>query len=148
MVHNTHLMLRCRYNSPKTLHRRAAIRKLCNFSASPEVLLRFVIGGASDASVDADALLGDVLTFQVPRNDRRLGTYLLTNRWFQHAVGLGAEYVARADDDAVFDAGSIVHELALVRHTFDAQHIVFGPFSEWFYWDPEAMLESCFVSRL
>ena len=87
------------YRSPAALARRAALRTVCNSSAGLAEV-RFVLG-----EPDADAHLPDTLVFDVPRNDRVLGTYLLTNRWFRYALATGASYVARADDDSAFDAG-------------------------------------------
>lgn len=109
--------------------------------------LRFVMAGTSLADADVDASRGDVLVFPVPRNDRQMGTALLTNRFFTWAVATlrDVRFIARADDDAAFDAGAIAHELMLVSATFGATpNIVYGPFGEWYYWDRDAMMSSCF----
>ena len=86
------------------------------------------MAGASLADADVDANLGDVLVFPVPRNDRKMGTYLLTNRFFEYAVKLDVDFIARADDDAAFDAGTIAHELALFGRSFHTRNIILGPF--------------------
>ena len=127
------------YRTQATLQRRHTIRAFCNNATTPGVLLRFVM-----ADADVDVSLGDVLVFQSPRNDRKLGTFLLTNRFFRYAVGVEADFIARADDDTAFDSSAIVHELRLLRTGLGARHIVYGPFSEWYIWDRNAMIPSCF----
>lgn len=126
------------YRSPATLQRRHTLRSFYQ-PTPPGALVYFVM-----AHADVDVSLGDVLVFASPRNDRKMGTYLLTNRFFQYAVKLQAEFVARADDDAAFDTTAILRELRLVSASLRARHMVYGPFGEWYYWDRDAMLASCF----
>ena len=122
--------------------RRQGMRDMCNCSW-PGIALRFVmaIRGMGNGSVAEDAAAGDLLLFDVPHNNRQLGTYLLTNAFFRYAVGLRASFIARADDDAVVNVGAIAHEIALAapRH----RRLILGPFGEWymFYWS--SFIPSC-----
>lgn len=131
------------YPSPAALVRRSWQRSLCNASG-PGVSLRFVMGAA-----DEDVNRSDVLLFDVARNDRLMGTYLLTNRFFRWAITQSdAAFIARADDDTVFDAGAISHLLLAPEAHMPwnhAAHVVFGPFGEWYMWNREAMQPSCFA---
>lgn len=142
------------YPSPLALVRRNKQRTLCNASHA-DVVLRFVLGAP-----DTDAHQGDVLMFNVTRNDRALGTYLLTNRFFRYAITQpDVAFVARADDDTVFNAGTIRHLLIVSATmpwvasgyqgpdgpTIDTKHVVFGPYGEWYMWNPEIMVPSCFA---
>ena len=59
------------------------------------------------------------------RDDRRLGTFLLTNAFFRHALAQpGVTHIARADDDAVFDAGAI----APLQEALDKLTALGGPY--------------------
>ena len=130
------------FSSPQALERRDAQRRLCNATGA-HVTLRFVLG-----SPDVDSRRGDVLTFAVARDDRRLGTFLLTNAFFRHALAQpGVTHIARADDDAVFDAGAIGHALLFSRRMpwRAAEHLVFGPFGEWYMWNRETLTPACFA---
>ena len=129
------------YDSPAAQVRRDLQRSLCNASGTT-VSLRFVLG-----STVPDAARGDVLVFSVPRNDRTLGTYLLTNRFFRYALTqTDATHIARADDDAAFDAGAISYLLTSVRMPWSTtQDLVFGPYGEWYMWNRPAMSPSCFA---
>uniref|UniRef100_A0A7S2HZT9 Uncharacterized protein n=1 Tax=Haptolina brevifila TaxID=156173 RepID=A0A7S2HZT9_9EUKA len=97
---------------------------------------------------DTDIEQGDLLVFSVPRNDRILGTYLLTNRFFRYALAQsGVSHIARADDDTVFDAGAIGHLLvnAAGMPWGASEDLVFGPYGEWYMWNRDPMLPSCFA---
>lgn len=127
--------------SPAALQKRNLQRSLCN-ATGPYVTLRFVLG-----SRDVDADREDVLLLSTPHNDRLLGTYMLTNRLFRYALAQpDVAFVARADDDALFDAGLIAHLLlrAASMPWAASEHLVFGPFGEWFVWGRETMWPYCF----
>jgi hypothetical protein len=131
------------YPSPAALVRRNWQRTLCNAS-SPNVRLHFIMGAA-----DVDLNRSDVLVFDVARNDRLMGTYLLTNRFFRYALAReDAAFIARADDDAAFNTGNIA-QLLFGPNSGEpwasSEHIVFGPFGEWYMWNREAMQPSCFA---
>ena len=125
------------FDSPGSLWKRQHMRPLCNATGGAAVL-KFVL---ATGTVPADAAQGDIVRFEVSNNNRVLGTYLLTNRWFRWALAQpGFTHIARADDDAVFDAGAVAHELGKLRGP-----VVFGPLGEWYMWDRASWSPSCFA---
>ena len=96
------------FKSPAALARREAMRSM--HRGSPNFALRFVL---STATPDLDAAAEDMLLLHVNESGRALGTYLLNNAFFRHAVALRPRvpFIARADDDSFFDVPSIMAEL-------------------------------------
>ena len=127
--------------------RRQALRALGCETAAPTVLVRFVM--AAGTVDETERRLGDVLEETVASNNRRLGTYLLTNAFFRYAVALSGEhephFIARADDDAAFS--SIGISTALRQLASFNEDVVWGPLGppfEWFLWDTAAFMPHCY----
>lgn len=96
------------YRAPVALGRRQSMRHLSR--KAPRTALRFVL---SSDTPDDDAAYSDMLTFHVNESSRTLGTYLLNNAFFRHAVALRPRvpFIARADDDSYFDVPTVLAEL-------------------------------------
>ena len=107
------------FRSPVAFGRRQAIRAaLSRQQPAPGAMLRFVI---SVDTPDSDATSPDMLPFKVPESSRILGTYLLNNAFFRYAVALRprVEFIARADDDSIYDMPTVLHELAAAACTIE-----------------------------
>eukprot|EP00966_Prymnesium_polylepis_P330177 7385839-Prymnesium_polylepis.1 len=64
--------------------------------------------------------------FKYPLHDtakerRKTGKFFLTNAFFRFAVTLSVDFIARTDDDALFNATAIAQQLGLFLHL---QHVV------------------------
>lgn len=96
------------YRSPVALGRRNAMRSLMRSTRGGAV--RFVL---ATETPDVDAASPDVLTFSVPESTRVLGTFLLNNAFFRHALKLHPKvpFIGRADDDSLFDPQTVLREL-------------------------------------
>ena len=128
--------------SPTARTRREAMRRLHAPLAVADVRLRFVLGAS-----DADAAHGDVLVFNISRNDRGFGTFLLTCRFFQYALNLpDVKFIARADDDSAFNATSVA--ATLLRLAPLHRHMIYGPFGEWAMLRLESMLPTCWANSV
>ena len=128
------------FSSPTARQRRDFFRALLR--PSPHVILRFLLPRHMP---DTDAQSPDVLLLPVADGARTVGTFLLTNAFFRHALALQprVDYICRADDDSLFDPPTVLAEM----RAFDTprgRSFVYGPFHEWFMWSPSAMMPACF----
>lgn len=124
----------------KSLQRREAIRALTTTGSGATV--RFVMG--SDMQGD-DKERGDVVFLAVPTEDaRRTRKLFLRVHWFHRALRLhrsSFDFVAIADDDALFDAPAIASALAPY---LGVRYVCYGPFQAWYLWSPTAMRPHCY----
>lgn len=136
--------------------RRNKIRQLC--SPTPAAALLFVV--PSDATLtttnedSAQALRteqrrDDMLPVQLPSgvDRKRDAKYLLQNAFFRHALRASPpfEFVARADDDSLYNATAIAALLWEFRaHQPTLKHVVYGSMQQWYMWDPVGMQASCY----
>mmetsp|Transcript_49981 Transcript_49981/g.82876 ORF Transcript_49981/g.82876 Transcript_49981/m.82876 type:complete len:351 (-) Transcript_49981:160-1212(-) len=130
------------FRSSQNLARRSAIRALC--ATGGMSVLRFIMSGVDTA----EQAFGDVLVFQVPRDDRQTGTFLLSLAFLSWAARLqGVEYIARADDDAAFNASGIALELSRMPQWLRrfGPRLVYGPFGEWFMWNISKFAPACWA---
>lgn len=129
------------YRSSVALSRRHAIRGLllARQQMPVQAVLRFVL---SDSTPDVDAGAADVWTFAVNQSSRAIGTYLLNNAFFRHAVALHPRipFIARADDDSYFELSTVLSELRAVGR----RDLIYGDFKEWYMWSPRSMQAACF----
>lgn len=124
------------------LHRREWLRRLYETSP-PSVDVRFVM--AADEPV-SDARQQDVLLFNVSSVHRAtISKFLLQNAFFRHAVALNShDFVARADDDAVVNVTQVALSLVALQAKLTASaFVIFGPFHNFYSWDPVSMDASC-----
>lgn len=126
------------HKSAVALGRRQSLRSMLRHD--PRVAVRFVM---SAATPDEDKASPDILTFEVRESSRVLGTYLLNNAFFRHAVQRrpSVPFIARADDDSFFDVPTVLDELLAVA---SRGPLVYGPFAEWYLYSPRTMMASCF----
>eukprot|EP00966_Prymnesium_polylepis_P063386 1470205-Prymnesium_polylepis.1 len=54
-------------------------------------------------------------------------------------------FVAKADDDAFFDAGWLAEQFALLA---PLRQVVYGPVNVWYMWEPHSMLPVCWAADL
>ena len=124
--------------------RRRAMRSMLHQSSDPAagIVVRFVLARNTTRQCD-DADAADTLRFDVARDDRNLGTFLLTTAFFRYAVKLlpRPQYIARADDDTFFQPQAVLSDLAEFNAT---RRLVYGPFGEWYSWHPTSMQPGCF----
>ena len=104
--------------------------------------VRFVV--ATNITAD-DINYADMLRLDVARNDRHLGTFLLTVEFFRFAVALRhlPSFIARADDDAYLQPAAILADL---NKFSAATQLVYGFFAEWYSWHPRSMQPGCWDS--
>ena len=90
---------------------------------------------------------GDVLRVPVPMGDARInGKYHLQNAFFRFAVlrRPPPQFIARADDDAAFNASSMALYLARFCRRFpDLHYSVYGPQRDWYMWHRRSMQAAC-----
>lgn len=127
------------FRSPVGLSRRRELRQ--SLRLTPAAAVRFVL---SNSTPDEDAATPDMLLLDVAESGRTLGTYLLTNAFFRHALKLqpSIAFVGRADDDGFFDPPTVLAEL---EASGLGPSIVYGPFHEWGQWLPTSMVTACFA---
>lgn len=128
------------YASPVALERRERMRKLHSSCSDERSMLRFVLGAR-----DADSERGDVWTFGVSRNDRKVGTFLLTAAFFRRAMALPqrVSFIARADDDSAFNASALAEEMLWLQRAHPL--LVYGPYGEWFNWNETGDRPACWA---
>ena len=132
------------FKLPGRRQQRDAIREHWRGNDASRATLRFVL--ASDEA-DADADSEDMLLFDVSNQSRHtLGKLLLQNAFFRFALQPRhrVKYIARADDDAIFNASSLVDDLMLLMHF---PYVVYGPFRNWYQWMPREMIGVCWSSN-
>lgn len=136
--------------------RRNKIRQLC--SPTPAAALLFVVPSDTTLTTSnedsAQALrteqhMDDMLPVQLPSDiDRKRDTkYFLQNAFFRHALRLSPpfDFVARADDDALYNATAIATLLWEFRARQPTlRHVVYGSTQQWYMWDPIGMQTSCY----
>ena len=126
-------------SSEEALRRRAVIRELCHVEAS-KATLRFVLPRQDEGR---DASLGDSLLLDIPRKgNRTLRKFFLQHAFFRHAVHLNYRFVARADEDSIFNASVIAAELARTRGT----HVVYASMvPKWYMWNEDSLADLCWM---
>ena len=126
--------------------RRDIQRRACG--ADADAALRFVMVASKEAAAEATAL-GDVVQVVLPQNGSRwvhlAGKLMLQNALLRFASSLPAcvRFIARADDDALFNAGAIARLLLPSTAAAQSELIVFGPFRNVYAWHVESMTASC-----
>ena len=124
------------------LERREWLRRLCP-SRPPAVQVRFVMA-ADDRDTDADR--SDVWLYPIASAGKgTIRKLLLQNAFFRDAVAMGRfDFIARADDDAAFNASEVSHALAAFAPTLPAgSFVAYGPFEHFYSWDHRSMEAAC-----
>ena len=124
-----------------SMQRREAIRSLVS-APSGVADIKFVM---AKTAVAADSTRGDVVLFDVPEQDiyttRKL---FLQNAFFRWAVSPACSgsysIIARADDDSMYNATHLARLLAPFRSD---PYLCYGPFRNWYMWDPATMFHTC-----
>ena len=114
--------------------------------ASDVLRLQMPAGTCSIACILHCLHLPSILSCAHNRAVRRskLGKYFLQNAFFRWAVQQPFDYLARADDDAAFNATAIATYLGVFRASHaEAQYVVYGPQQDWYMWHTEAMTAAC-----
>ena len=122
------------------LRRREELRRLCS-SRVPQVDMRFVM-----AANDTDVKRADVLRFEVsPVGRENIRKLLLQNAFFRHAVSLAEyDFIARVAAAAAVNISQIALALGRLRSRLPIGALVtFGPFYNFYSWDPHAMDAAC-----
>lgn len=130
-------------NSTGRLARREAIRRLS--TTSERALLIFALPAQQQ---DADVHRSDVLRVTLPAAcDMRLNAKLfLQNGFLRWAVQHPArpQFIARADDDAVFNVSDVARYLAdFGRLNPQLRYAIYGPFDEMYMWHRKSMQAVC-----
>ena len=126
--------------------RRDIQRRACG--ADADAALRFVMVASKEAAAEATAL-GDVVQVALPQNGSRwvhvAGKLMLQNALLRFASSLPAcvRFIARADDDALFNAGAIARLLLPSTAAAQSELTIFGPFRNVYAWHVESMTASC-----
>ena len=134
------------FNGTTARRRRDIQRRACG--ADADAALRFVMVASEEAAAEATAL-GDVMQVALPQNGSRwvhvAGKLMLQNALLRFASSLPAcvRFIARADDDALFNAGAIARLLLPSTAAAQSERIVFGPFKNVYAWHVESMMASC-----
>jgi len=126
------------FASPAALRRRNYFRVASAAHTARAYWARVQFVMAVNAS--SDSALPDVLILPVRRDDAIVGPYLLTCAFLRHALAQPVPFVARADDDAFFDAEAIAFRLQRVARP----RVIFGAWGEWCMWDPASRTPACF----
>jgi hypothetical protein len=124
---------------------RAARRQWIRRLSDPGSTSRILFALPSDQP-DEDSEMDDVLHFQVAAIDRSvIGKYLLQNAWFCFATTLPDHvlWVARMDDDAIVSGTAIATRLTRLPMNLHLDHVVYGPFRNWYMWHPQSMQAVC-----
>ena len=131
--------------SPASSAHRSALRSMLRQKEHPTsrhlVAIRFVLPDGNNASKARQQ--SDELSFPVAAGGRILRNHLLTCAFFAYAVRLPSRprFVARADDASFFIPSTIATELSLFS---GIEPLVYGFQSEWYMWEPAAMMGACF----
>ena len=126
--------------------RRDIQRRACG--ADADAALRFVMVASREAAAETTAL-GDVVQVVLPQNGSRwvhvAGKLMLQNALLRFASSLPAcvRFIARADDDALFNAGAIARLLLPSTAAAQSELTIFGPFRNVYAWHVESMTASC-----
>lgn len=122
------------------LQRRQQIRRAVHQSPGARALF-IMPAGAGHNDSDAGDFFKSPL-HDTPKERRKNGKFFLTNAFFRFAVALtpSVEFVARTDDDALFNVTEIARQLGRFAHL---THVVFGPQEEWYMWDRRSMMPTC-----
>ena len=121
--------------------RRSWIRKLSN--PGPSARLYFILPADQP---DIDVHMDDVIRLDIPGVDRSVtGKYFLQNAWLRYAAQLPnyVHWVARMDDDAAVNAGTIERQLARLGMQPHSDRVVYGPHRNWYMWHPISMQAVC-----
>ena len=102
---------------PHNFDRRAWMRE--HAPAPPELLMRFVLGRclAADVSYLLDEehrVYGDLHRFKHAKDGFRSAHVIKTYEWYIYAKGLDTRWVAKADDDTLWNVPLLLAELRLL----------------------------------
>ena len=121
------------------LQRRQQIRRAVHQSPGARALFVMPAGTGHNDSESRDFFKAPL--HDTPKERRKTGKFFLTNAFFRFAVRLPSlEFVARTDDDALFNVTEIARQLSQFAHL---THVVFGPQEEWYMWDRRSMMPTC-----
>ena len=128
------------FNASGRLGRRNALRRL--LATSPLATLRFCLpADEPDGDTDRD----DVLRLSIPASRRAThGKFFLHNALLRFAFTRGHAFVARADDDALFNPPAVVaHLQELQALELGVTDVVYGVQKLWYRWHEETLQPVC-----